>query len=87
MSSAGAREKLSAREKDLNSSSKRGQAGGREPKAGKEMEKKGLNQRPKEAQTSMIKHSFRGFGGDGPYICGWREANKKMKDIGSGILT
>ena len=64
-------------------------AGGRESSAREKMEKKGFDQRTKETQTStMTKHSFRDFGGDGQaswvviYICVWLEVISKGRWFG-----
>ena len=51
-------------------------AGGRESKACEEMEKKGFDQQPEQAQKSTINHSFQILGDDGQNS--WLNINLKL---------
>ena len=69
-----------------NSSPKMRAAGGCESKACEEMEKKGFDQQPEEAQRSTI-HSFRILGDNGQnswlniYVCGWQRRNTQRRKM------
>ena len=70
-----------------NSSSKMRAAGGRESKVCEEMEKKGFDQRPEEAQISTINHLFQILRDDGQnswlyiYVCGWQRRSIQRRKM------
>ena len=62
-------------------------AGGRESKACEEMEKKGFDQQPEEAQITTINHSFRILGVDcqnswlNIYVCAWQRRSIQRRKM------